>query len=233
MAKLMSQRKEETEKEAASSHKLTGLLFPKGLFGKKKSTADAAASTGGGPGADEKEASTTSGGETTAGTKKKLDLPTADPPKLVLARTRWLLKHGESVLPPYHAFHSNSECIAVFCKTGYWRNIQADVFLHSTAIGNAKTMGVATMGVAASVPLLAPVIAGLGIGMVAAPWLVLNAAKKQATDITHKMTDQFWAQAEPEVFLECIEHWSKLDEYYAKKQQQEKEVNGIPIVLNE
>ena len=222
MAKLMNQRKEETEKEAASSssNKLTDLLT-KGLFGKKSSTG-----TAGSTPADEKDAYAS--GETTAASKKKLDLPTADPPKLVLARTRWLLKHGESVLPPYHAFHSNSECIAVFCKTGYWRNIQADVFLHSTAIGNAKTMGVATMGVAASVPLLAPVIAGLGIGMVAAPWLVLSSAKKQATDITQKMTDQFWAQAEPEVFLECIEHWSKLDEYYAKQQQQKLNGSTVP-----
>ena len=218
MAKLMSQRKEDAERESTSSNKITG-LFSKGLFGKKSIGTAASA------GPDEKEGTS---GDTTASSKKKLDLPTADPPKLVLARTRWLLRHGESVLPPYHAFHSNSECIAVFCKTGYWRNIQADVFLHSTAIGNAKTMGVATMGVAASVPLLAPVIAGLGIGMVAAPWLVLSSAKKQATDITQKMTDQFWAQAEPEVFLECIEHWSKLEEYYTKQQQ-----NGASSVANE
>jgi hypothetical protein len=210
MAKLMNEKKQDAEKDASST-KLSGLLFKNRLFGGKKSTTDSQL---------ENETPDASNPTTTT-TPKKLDLPTADPPKLVLARTRWLLQNGEAVLPPYHAFHANSECIAVFCKTGYWRNIQADVFLHSTAIGNAKTMGVATMGVAASVPLLAPVIAGLGVGMVAAPWLILSSAKKQAIDITQKMTDLFWAQAEAEVFVECIEHWSKIDEYYKQQQQQQ------------
>lgn len=81
-------------------------------------------------------------------------LPKADPTKLVLARTYWLLEHGESILPPYHAFSSNSECLAVFCKTGRWNTLQADVFLHATSIGNAKTMGATTIAVAASAPLL-------------------------------------------------------------------------------
>jgi hypothetical protein len=149
--------------------------------------------------------------------KKKLDLPKADPPKLVLARTRLLLEHGESILPPYHAFHSNSECIAVFCKTGYWTNLQAHVFLHSTAIGNAKTMGAATLGVAASLPFLAPVIAAAGIGMVAAPWWILHSSKQHAEETTLRMTDLFWEQAEPEVFVECIQQWSQLDDYYENK----------------
>jgi hypothetical protein len=43
-------------------------------------------------------------------------LPKSDPTKLVLARTNFLLEHGESVLPSYDVFHSNSECMAVFCK---------------------------------------------------------------------------------------------------------------------
>lgn len=230
MAKLMEEKRE--KEAAAKSSTTSGYFFKNGIFPKSSTgAAEDGATEGSSPstgllfknGIFRKKSSIADGGEETSEEQpiKKLDLPKADPPKLVLARTRWLLKHGEAVLPPYHAFHANSECIAVFCKTGYWRNLQADVFLHSTAIGNAKTMGVATMGVAASVPLLAPVIAGLGIGMVAAPWLVLNSAKKQANDITQKMTDQFWAQAEPEVFVECIEHWSKLEEYY-KKQTEEK-----------
>ena len=28
------------------------------------------------------------------------------------------------------------------------------------------------------------------------------------------MNDAFWAQADPQVFVECIEHWCKLDEYW-------------------
>lgn len=47
--------------------------------------------------------------------KQKRKLSRADPAKLVLARTNWLLKHGESILPPYHAFSSNSECMAGTC----------------------------------------------------------------------------------------------------------------------
>ena len=136
-------------------------------------------------------------------------LPKADPPKLVLARTHWLLENGESVLPPYHAFSSNSECIAVFCKTGSFRTLQADVFLHSTAIGNAKTMAATTIGVAASVPLLAPVVGVAGLAMVGAPWLYLKKQKESAVDSQQRLTDDFWAQAGSEVFVECIQCWSK------------------------
>lgn len=45
---------------------------------------------------------------------KPNELPRSDPPKLVLARTRFILKHGEEILPPYHIINSNSECIAVW-----------------------------------------------------------------------------------------------------------------------
>lgn len=209
MARLMESKKE--EQKQGSSRK--GLFGGTPFFGKSK-TKDTTAET-----------------QQDGKAKKKLDLPKADPPKLVLARTRWLLHHGEAVLPPYHAFHSNSECIAVFCKTGYWSNLQADVFLHSTAIGNAKTMGAATLGVAASAPFLAPVIAGLGIGMVAAPWLILHSSKQQSDDITLRMTDQFWAQAEPEVFVECIEHWSKLEEYYQRLEESQQQQLDTPRIV--
>eukprot|EP00980_Cylindrotheca_fusiformis_P004401 scaffold932_cov149-Cylindrotheca_fusiformis.AAC.4 len=142
--------------------------------------------------------------------KKSLaKLPKSDPVKLVLARTHWLLQHGESILPPYHAFSSNSECMAVFCKTGRWNTLQADVFLHSTAIGNAKTMGATTIAVAASAPMLAPAVAVAGIAAVASPWLYLNKQKNKAVDSQQRLTDEFWAQAEPEVFVACIQAWSK------------------------
>jgi hypothetical protein len=45
---------------------------------------------------------------------KTNELPRSDPPVLVLARTRFILKHGEEILPPYHIINSNSECIAVW-----------------------------------------------------------------------------------------------------------------------
>jgi len=137
----------------------------------------------------------------------------SDPPGLVLARTHWLLKHGESVLPPYNVFHSNSECIAVFCKTGSWSTMQAAVFLHTTAICNAKTMGMTTLGVAAALPFAAAGLAIVGVGMVAAPWLVLSKSKGKTEVFTQQLTDQFWAQAEPYIFVECIEHWGNIEKH--------------------
>jgi hypothetical protein len=138
---------------------------------------------------------------------------------LVLARTTYLLAHGESVLPPYHPFKANSECIAVFCKTGRWSTLQASVFLHSTAIGNAKSSMAMTLGIAASAPFLAPAIAGIGIMAVGAPYVILNQSKEFWQQQTLRLNDLFWAQAEPEVFVECIEHWTKLDQLPVKKRQ--------------
>ncbi len=67
-------------------------------------------------------------------------LPKSDPPNIVLSRVRFLLSdEGKGVLPPHHLLFANSECIAVWCKTGRFSTIQSQVFLHSTALGNAKT----------------------------------------------------------------------------------------------
>jgi hypothetical protein len=33
--------------------------------------------------------------------------------------------------------------------------------------------------------------------------------KNKAVDSQQRLTDAFWAQAEAEVFVECIEYWSK------------------------
>ncbi|CAB9509840.1 expressed unknown protein [Seminavis robusta] len=146
-------------------------------------------------------------------------LPKSDPPKLVLARTRFLLQYGEKVLPPYHPFKANSECIAVFCKTGRWSTLQASVFLHSTAIGNAKSSMAMTLGVAASVPLLAPAIAGIGLVAVGAPYVILNQSREFWQQETIRLNELVWAQAEPEVFVECIERWSNI----GKKKEEKKD----------
>jgi hypothetical protein len=60
----------------------------------------------------------------------------------------------------------------------------------------------------ASAPLLAPVVGGLGLAMVGAPWLVLHKPKEKSEAFTQQLTEAFWAQAEPEVFVACIEHWT-------------------------
>jgi len=71
-------------------------------------------------------------------------------------------------------------------------------------------MGVTTMAVAASAPLLAPVVGVAGLAAVGLPWWYLNKQKKSATKKNQLLSDEFWAQAEPEVFIACIQAWSKL-----------------------
>jgi len=135
-------------------------------------------------------------------------LPKSDPAKIVLARTNFVLEYGDELLPPYHVFHSNSECIAVWCKTGRWSTLQTSVFLHSCSVGNAKSSVAFTLGVAATHVLLAPVVALGGVAAVTAPWIILKKSKGKWEAATMKLTEEFWMRAEPEVFVEAIEHWS-------------------------
>jgi hypothetical protein len=107
-----------------------------------------------------------------------------------------------------HVFHSNSECIAVFCTTGRWSTLQTSVFLHSSAIGNAKGAAAMTLSAAAAVPMVAPVVAGLGLAMVGMPWWMLRDSKVKWEEATKSLTEKFWAQADNEVIVECIEKWS-------------------------
>ncbi|KAL7427851.1 hypothetical protein ACHAXH_000690 [Discostella pseudostelligera] len=139
------------------------------------------------------------------------NLPRSDPTVLVLARTRFILEHGENVLPPYHIINSNSECIAVWCKTGRWSTFQASVFLHSSAIGYAKSATAATIGAAAMNPWLIPAVATVGLAAVGTPWLFLKVANDKWNEATNELTEKFWMQAGPEVFVECIEKWSNCD----------------------
>ncbi len=138
------------------------------------------------------------------------NLPRSDPTLLVLARTTFILEHGESVLPPYHIINSNSECIAVWCKTGRWSTFQASVFLTSSAIGNAKSATAATIGVAAMNPWLIPAVATVGLAAVGTPWLFLKVANDKWNEATKALTEKFWMQAGPEVFVDCIEKWSNV-----------------------
>jgi hypothetical protein len=106
-------------------------------------------------------------------------IPRSDPPLLVLARTRFILEHGESILPPYHILNSNSECIAVWCKTGRWSTFQASVFLHSSAIGCGKSAIGLTIVAAATQPWLIPAFATVGVAAVGTPWLLLKVANEK------------------------------------------------------
>ncbi|KAL3797341.1 hypothetical protein ACHAWO_005500 [Cyclotella atomus] len=139
------------------------------------------------------------------------DLPRSDPPILVLARTRFLLEQGEDFLPPYHIVNSNSECIAVWCKTGRWSTLQASVFLHSTAIGNTKSTTAISLAVAATQPWLLAAVIPAGMTAIGTPWIMLKVANDKWNAATMRLTEEFWSRAEPEVFVECIEKWSQLN----------------------
>lgn len=138
-------------------------------------------------------------------------LPKADPKDIVLSRANFLLEFGQDKLPPYHVFYSNSECIAVWCKTGRWSTLQTAVFLSSNAIGGAKSATVATLGVAAAHALLAPVVAVGGLLWVTAPMVILKKSREKWEENTHYMTDLYWQSwAPPSVYVCAIEHWSEL-----------------------
>ena len=130
---------------------------------------------------------------------------------LVLARTKFILEHGESILPPYHILNANSECIAVWCKTGRWSTFQASVYLHSSAIGYGKSAIGLSIGAAVTQPWLIPAFATLGVAAVGTPWLLLKVANDKWNEATNNLNEKFWMQAEPEVFVECIRKWSSIE----------------------
>ena len=150
-------------------------------------------------------------------------LPKADPKDIVLSRANFLLEYGEERLPPYHVFYSNSECIAVWVKTGRWSTLQTAVFLSSNAIGGAKSATLATLGVAAAHAILAPVVAVGGLIWVSAPMVILKKSREQWEQNTMKMTDLYWNWAPASVFVCAIEHWSELGYERAERLEQQRQ----------
>jgi hypothetical protein len=152
-------------------------------------------------------------------------LPQSDPDIIVLARANFLLENMNA-LPPYHVFYSNSECIAVWCKTGRWSTLQTAVFLSTNSVGAAKSSILATMGVAAAHALLAPVVAIGGIIWVSAPMVILKKSREQWERTTMHMTDLFWSSAPPIVFVAAIENWNGV---YRRKHKQNPEQVKLPV----
>jgi hypothetical protein len=152
---------------------------------------------------------------------------------IVLARVHFILENPD-ILPDYHVIYANCECVAYWCKTGHWSTLQAASFLEYTAAGQAKSTG--TMAAAAvhsqvSVPaaglwgwlgyttkvsllsvqpMLIPALAGYGIVTVGAPAIIWIKARKQWEATSKKLSDAFWESAmeRPQVFAECMTHWS-------------------------
>ena len=195
--------------------------------------------------------------ENTKQKPQKLRLPKADPPKLVLARLRFLLEYGEEpfpppddtdtnnddskekksrLLPPHHLLYANSECIAVYCKTGSWSTLQASIFLHSSTVGNVKQTatvatllasqtvtvpaagiwgffgGTTTVSLFTAQPWVVPALVGGGMVYVGLPMLMLWKAKGNWGDTEKRLNDAFWSMYDNDVIVAMIEHWSGLDE---------------------
>ena len=137
---------------------------------------------------------------------QKNDLPKSDSAKLVLSRTHFILEN-EHLLPPYHVFYSNSECIAVWAKTGRWSTLQAAVYLVSSSVGFGKSATMLTISAAAAHMILVPALAVGGLAVVSAPLLFLKKSQEKWEEATMLLTDKFWMQADNEVFVEAIEYW--------------------------
>jgi len=147
--------------------------------------------------------------------EQRQKLPKSDPRKIVLARTKYILAQqdlpeSESTLPPYHVLYSNSECLAVWCKTGTFSTLQAAVFLHSTAVGNAKSTVALTAAVSATQPWLIPFVGIYGIVAIGMPYYLLKRCHVKWKEGEASLTDGFWSTADPIVFVEAIEKWSGL-----------------------
>mmetsp|Transcript_15924 Transcript_15924/g.45785 ORF Transcript_15924/g.45785 Transcript_15924/m.45785 type:complete len:650 (+) Transcript_15924:26-1975(+) len=138
------------------------------------------------------------------------NLPKSDPTDLVLARANFLLERGEVVLPPYHVFYSNSECIAVWCKTGRWSTIQTAVFLATNSVGGAKSSTLGIIGIAAAHAIFVPLAVVGGLIWVSTPMLILKKSREKWEEATEKLTDLFWQSAPPEAFICAIENWSSI-----------------------
>ena len=158
--------------------------------------------------------------------KKLEELPQSDPVEIVLARANFVLEHME-VLPPYHVFFSNSECIAVWCKTGRWSTLQTAVWCSTNSVGAFKTSTLTTIGVAAANPLLAPVIAIGGLLWVSAPMVILQKSRAKWEEFTKLMTEMFWDWAPPIVYVSAIQNWTTI---LQQQQQQQQSLENNTIV---
>lgn len=161
----------------------------------------------------------------------------SDPPAKVLARVYWLMEHPE-VLPPYHIFQSNCECVSVFCKTGSWSTLQASSLLSLTAAGQLKSTAtiaaytasqqVTVQAPAAGVwgylgyttstqvsllstqPHLIPLLAAYGVVTAGGPTFVLWRCQKFWEATAERLNKEFWEHAlkDPDIFARSMMHWS-------------------------
>ncbi len=162
----------------------------------------------------------------------------SDPTCLILARVKFLLgfyscSHDGNIkthLPAYHRLHSNSETAAFWCKTGHWATLQVADFLHLTFASQIKSS--ITIGAYAStqaisdpvsgtvgatlatshLPIVLPLVVGYGLITVGGPLWMLRQCQSQWNNITSMLHENFWSTAPCEVFVQCIQYWTNLDQ---------------------
>ena len=141
----------------------------------------------------------------------------------------------QTLLPPHHLLYANSECIAVFCKTGNWSTLQAAIFLHSTTAGNVKQTATVAMFLSAQTvtvpatglwgwfgstttvslfstqPWLVPALVGGGMVYIGLPMLMLRKAKGRWGDTEKRLNEAFWSMYDNDVIVECIRSWSNIE----------------------
>ncbi|GAX28726.1 hypothetical protein FisN_25Lh222 [Fistulifera solaris] len=172
----------------------------------------------------------------------------SDAPGLIRARVQFLIEHATdeivdashegsptALLPEYAWFYANSECVAVWCKTGTWATMQAVSWLTWTALGQIKSAATIA-GVAAATqvavpaaglwgwlgytaqaslltvqPALAPAIAAYGAVTVAVPAVWWHRARNQWQSITVRLNEAFWKAAidDPDLFADGMTLWSE------------------------
>jgi hypothetical protein len=186
---------------------------------------------------DQDDAGSGSAGGPTALDDNTPKLPKSDPHKIVLARTQYILDQqelpkSEQSLPPYHILYSNSECLAVWCKTGKFSTLQAAIFLHSTAVGNAKSTFLMTGAVAATQPWLIPVVGIYGAVAVGMPFLILKKCKEKWKKSEQDLTDGFWSTANSDIFVAAIENWSGISTSTEDSSKKEGSERGRDLSLS-
>ena len=136
-------------------------------------------------------------------------------PTLVVSRAKFIVSNVD-LIPSYHVFKSNCECMAVWCKTGRWMTIQASTALHlfalspikASALGGtyvaAQTVAIPQAGIwgwmgyttqvslMSTQPWLLPAIIGGGAIMSIAPIVLLKKYERGWKKVENALDEQFW-----------------------------------------
>ena len=144
-----------------------------------------------------------------------------DEPGLILHRLTYLMNNPK-MLPPHNSLSANTECVAVWCRTGRWATLQAASILHLVFLGHAGSavaggvvasnffLWVPVPGVwgtlgywwyvpaAVAYPILIPLLVGFGLASLG-PLEVLRRSRNKWRIISTDLNQAFWLQADDDV----------------------------------